>query len=61
MPEEEAFEKGFRKCAAVDRQENLIAAIAERVERQGDQFLARAAAPGDQNGRLGIGDLLDQI
>jgi len=31
------------------------------VHRARDQFLAGAALPGDQDGRVGAGDLVDQL
>ena len=61
VTEEQAFQQRLGQRAAIDRQEQLVLAIAVRMERQRDQFLAGAAVAGNQHGRLGVSDFLDQL
>ena len=50
-----------RQGTAVDAKERSGTAPAARVDRLGDQLLARAALAGNQYGRLGRRDFLDQV
>ena len=61
VPEQLAFQQIFRDRRAVDRQERQLAAAAVMVNRSGDQFFSRAAFTGDQGGRVGGGQLADQL
>src|SRR6185437_510411 len=59
VAEELAFDEIFRKSGAIDIDEGTLFAGRELVDGAGDQFLADAAFAGDQNDRVGSGNLLD--
>ena len=60
VAEQLALEQVLRDRRAVDRDERLRGARAQRVHRLGQQFLARAALAEQQHARIGGGDLLDR-
>ena len=61
MSEELAFEQRLRYGRAVDRHKRPRRARAQRVQRLGHQFLARAGFTCDEHGRPGRGRLLHQL
>ena len=57
VAEELAFEQAFAECAAVDADERAVAALAELVDRVGDEFLAGAGFAEQQDRRAAARDL----
>ena len=61
MAEELALQQVLGDRAAVDRHEGALDPLALVVDVPGDELLAGAALPADQDVGLGVGDLGDQI
>src|SRR4051812_5929447 len=61
MTEQFAFQQRCWHCTAVDRDEWLVAAIGEIMERPRDEFLAGARFAGDQDRSLAACDALDHV
>ena len=61
VTEQLALEERRRHRGAVDRDERLLAARRQVVERARDELLAGAALAGDQHGRVAVGDAADQL
>src|SRR3954463_14513704 len=61
MTEQLALQQRGWHCTAVDRDEWLVAAIGEIVERPRDEFLAGARFTGDQDGSVAACDALDHV
>ena len=61
VAEELGFEQVLRQRGAIDRHEGLMLPVRIEVQRARDELLARAALALDQDGRVGIRDLRDEI
>ena len=61
VPEELALEDPLGEGAAVHDAERPEAPRAPRVDEAGDELLAGAALPGDEDARVGRGDLVDEL
>src|SRR5258708_6379209 len=59
MSEELALEELPRNARAVDPNQRAVAPTAHSVDCRGDELLANAAFPEDENGRLRLCDVLD--
>ena len=59
VAEQLALDQAFRQCPDVGGDEWPGSPPAQVVDGAGDQLLARAALPLDQDGQIGIGDLAD--
>src|SRR5262249_60654453 len=60
VTEQFALEQRLGHRRAVDRDERAVLALALVVDRARDDFLAGTALAGDQHGRIGAADLIDQ-
>jgi hypothetical protein len=61
VAEKLGFEKLFGDRTAVDCDEHFFSPSAVVVESAGDQFLAGSAFAGDEDGTVGVGNLLDEF
>ena len=61
VPEQLRFQQIFRECAAVDCDEGMVLEVAVEMQTARDQFLAGAALALNQNGAIGVRDLIDQV
>ena len=61
VTEQLALEQRLGHRRAVDRDERARLAPAALVQRARDELLAGAALAGDQHGRVGLGDAVDQV
>ncbi len=61
VPEQFAFQERVGNRRATDFQQRFVVAVAEKVDRVGDDLLARAALTGDQHADIGRRDLADDL
>ena len=61
VAEQFAFEELFRNRGAIHRKKRLRRAVAVMINRAGNEFLAGAAFAGDERGRVGGGNLADEL
>jgi len=61
VSEELGLKQRFGQARAIDRDERTIGPAAFRVQGLGDQFLADAALPGNQDLRVGFRDARDLL
>src|SRR6185312_8298052 len=60
VAEDFAFDEGFGNGGAVDRDERVVLAWAERVQGTGDEFLSGSTFAGNKDGNVGWSDALDE-
>ena len=61
VPEQLGFQKGLRKCAAVDGDKVLAAPAAAGVDVAGGNLLAAAGFAGQEYICMGVGDALTEV